>query len=101
MDDERDMTTSARPGTTETRISHAAWDDLPIEQKLERLREVVKAQERTIRYLNDRLTHDVERLKEHGHDAIGQIVVPLESRRGYGMAEGKVDRVTESGKPWF
>ena len=105
--DERDMTTT-RTQTVDKlssdpyRDAPTAWDDLPIEQKLERAREVIKNLERQIGYLSERVHRDLDRLNEHQHNmATGEIVVPLNSRRGYGIVEGKAEQRAVSGKPWF
>ena len=66
------------------------WDSLTIDQKLERMREVVKDLDRTVRWRTNRfqeLSERLDALSEHGH-MDGRVVVPLVSKmRGgsYGM----------------
>jgi len=53
------------------------WKELGLEEKAERMRQVVKGQEHTIKFLSDQ----VSRLGQHQHKD-GHIVVPLKEQRG-------------------
>lgn len=49
------------------------WDESTSDEKIERLRGVVKAQEATIQYLGE----TINRLMNHSHDHNGNLVGPL------------------------
>lgn len=73
-------------------LKNSPWDSLTVEQKLERMRQIVKDLELTLRWHSNRFQEFSERLdalSEHGH-AQGKVMIPVLSRLpagGYGTEE--------------
>ena len=55
-----------------------AWDKLSIDEKIERMRSVVKSQGEYI----SALEADVNRLKAHQHNPHGDVLIPLQANWG-------------------
>jgi len=70
------------------------WSELSIEEKIERMRSVIKGADDSIRSIRSTL----DRLEQHSHRDDGTIVVPFHDGRTQGMVHmGR----TEPGKEWF
>ena len=54
------------------------WEEMSDKDKVERMRYVVKTQKSII----ERLSGEIEKLREHSHNASGEILIPYSSRRG-------------------
>ncbi len=57
------------------------WEECGIEEKVERLREELRGH----RWALQQAQNEAHILQEHEHNAKGEIVVPLRSKRGYGV----------------
>ena len=76
------------------------WDELMLDQKIERMREVVKQQNSVINNTLDRLDWIVNKLEKHSHKKSGEIVVPLQ-KRGFGGSEIMAANTKSSEKVYF
>ena len=83
------------------RLNQTAWKDLTIEQKFDRMREVIKQFERSSQYHSQRIqdvTSHLAALDEHAH-VDGKVVIPVvgaHRQPGYG-AEIQAEKV----EGWF
>lgn len=69
-------------------IRQNTWDECSIEQKIERLR----VELRGLRWAANDAHRLAEVLREHKHDALGEIMVPLVVKHGYG---GSAEKTTD------
>ena len=58
------------------------WSELGIEEKLERMRMIVKGQNDEIRYLNERLSKVSKLFTQHQHSVDGKILLRIKSDFG-------------------
>ncbi|MDP2630069.1 MAG: hypothetical protein Q8P56_01550 [Candidatus Uhrbacteria bacterium] len=59
------------------------WEELSDIQKIERMHGIVKTQKRRV----ENLKLEVEKLTEHSHGPVGEILLPFSSRRGPSESE--------------
>ena len=79
----------------------AAWEDLLPDEKIERMREVVKRDQKRYERLLRGLAKKVDKLMGHTHRENGDIVVPLnEENILYGLEEEEC-MMEPDGKVWF
>jgi len=64
--------------TSEKSYREAFWNELQIEQKIERMREIVKRQERDI----ENLVMNINKLRNHAHNDFGLLMIPFDSSSG-------------------
>lgn len=83
------------------KLQNTPWEDLNADEKLERMREVVKqGQESYNRRLNT-VEGSTRKMEKHSHQD-GEVVVPL-SDRGFGGSCGIAESIRRmpEGKSWF
>ena len=85
----------------EARVERFGWDELTVEQKIERMRRVVKTLSLGYEEMRDRLEQLAGQMGQHSHDALGRPVTLLDEHRlrGYGMVAGTEN--TPTGKVYF
>ena len=83
----------------ERELRNKAWEDLKIDEKIERIREIIKNdQERNNRNWSE-LHRKVNKLNQHSHKD-NEIVVPLKEI-GYGLGGCEESAKRADGKVWF
>ena len=81
----------------EVRIERFGWDELTVEQKIERIRRIVKGIEANSREHWRRLEELGQQMRLHVHGDAG-VLMPMDTRQpGFGVLEGP----TPGGKVYF
>lgn len=82
-------------------LRRKAWEDLTSNEKIERMREVIKRDQKRYERLLRGLAKRVDKLMRHTHRGNGDIVVPLnEENILYGLEEEEC-MIEPDGKVWF
>ena len=82
------------------RLNQTPWKDLTIEQKVERMREIIKQLERSHQWHSQRmqdLNSHLAALNEHGHQD-GKVMIPILRNQGYGIPGEPQEKKVEG---WF
>lgn len=74
----------------ERKLRNTAWQDLSVEQKLERVREKIKSVQQNLGYRLPRIDEGIRNLEKHQHSGDENIVVPLKGS-SYGLGETAMD----------
>jgi hypothetical protein len=83
----------------ERKIQNTAWEDLNMEQKIERTRSVLKGLSRELNYKLPKMDVSIRKLEKHSHKDDGDIVIPLGSDSPLGESEQGAKN--PEGKEWF
>ena len=77
----------------EARVERFGWDELTVEQKIERMRQIVKAIETTSESYRQRLEQLEHQIRLHSHGTVtGAVLMPLDTGRSglHGLGETKL-----------